>query len=113
LCTFTSDPDAHRRFHLSPQAIEHLSISRLHLNFTFGRLKSMRCSVEQAKRGWIEVQRAWRGLSAAWEYLSIHRPRIAGQSLAADNLTQLSDYMGAFTYEESVAQLLFAAGLPV
>jgi hypothetical protein len=106
----TKDENAQNTIELSSNLREALHISRLRLEFTFAQLKGKPCTEDQARRGWVEVQRTWHNLYAMWTYLICHRERMRGRLPPASSA---SNVVGAFTYDGSVVQFLFLAGIPV
>lgn len=111
----TKDPELLEKRSVPPKAREYLTMIRQNLDFTFGRVRGMVCNLEEANRGWIEVQRAWQVLDALWDFLTIHRARISGvlPEVTTDGQEGESRYIGAFTHDERDAQRLFIAGIPV
>jgi hypothetical protein len=71
----------------------------------------MPCTKEQAHRGWVELQRAWKVLDALWEYHDVYRPRFPNDELTQFKVNRRC--MGVFTHDEMAARFLYNSGIPV
>jgi hypothetical protein len=109
----TMDEELHRKLGLPTSTLDLLNTYRLRMESTFTRFRGRPCSEEEANRGWVEVQRTWHSLHALWAYLTVYRERMRGRQTPAVYSTEDPPFMGAFTNDEHVAQLLHLAGIPV
>jgi hypothetical protein len=107
----TRNMDLLKNLGVGNDGVDYLTVTRLNLECAFARLRDTPCTKEQAHRGWIELQRAYRLLDALWSYYVNFRHRIPNsEGKQYDTDLRL---MGTFTHVERHAQYLFAAGIPV
>jgi len=97
--------------HLPTSGSEALKMARLNLKHMLVRVSALPLTLNDARRGWVELQRAWHSLDSMWRYLHDLRDKV----LLEDNRppTANSHLMGSFTHDPIKAFYLCNAGIPV
>lgn len=96
---------------LPTASINFFKVSRLHLKHVLARVSTAPCTKEDARRGWVEVQRAWHSLDSLWRYTLEYRPLLLKESERRPLANM--DLMGTFTHDARVALHHYNAGIPV